>query len=144
MAIGLALSACAVKPPPPSPQWVRTDGQRLSDNPALTQQLEIDVTVCRGDTQRTNLSSLTPVETNKYSWGLDSRVEGQRTNAAWDAMNGCMAQKGYMLFAADQAEAAREQFAVTTAQRRAAATPVPPATTRHAAPKPLPPQAQQQ
>jgi hypothetical protein len=81
MAVGLALSACAAKPPPP-PQWVRTDGQRLSDNSVLTQQLEIDLTVCQGDTQRTNLSSLTPV-----------------------ARNGCMAEKGYMLFAADQAEA---------------------------------------
>ncbi len=32
-------------------------------------------------------------------------------------MKGCMTQKGYMLVPADQAEAMREQFAATAAQR---------------------------
>ena len=122
MAACLALSACAHAPPPPM-LWIRTDGQRTATNPALAQQGEIDKTICAGDAQKANLTSLTPVETNRYSWGLDNRVEAQRSQAQRDAMKGCMAQKGYLLVPADQADAMSVQFAATAAQRQAAATP---------------------
>src|SRR5271169_289576 len=102
---------CAHAPPPPPLVWIRTDGQR--SNAALAQQAEIDTTICAGDSQRVNLSSLTPVETNKYSWGLDNRVEAQRSQAKLDAMKGCMAEKGYLLVPADQADAMSDQFAAT-------------------------------
>ncbi len=121
----LALCACAHAPPPMA--WVRTDGQQATSNPALMQQGEIDRTICAGDTQRTNLGSLTPVEVNKWSVGLNANVEAQRSQAQLDSMKGCMAEKGYLLVPADQAEATREQFAAITAQKQAQAAPPPPA-----------------
>jgi hypothetical protein len=78
------------------------------------------------------LAAMTPVETSKYSWGLDGNVERQRQQAALDTMKGCMAQKGYLLVSAEQAETVREQFAATAAQRRAVQNPSPasPTTTK--------------
>jgi hypothetical protein len=139
MAAGLALSTCAHAPPPPM-LWVRTDGQRTADNPALAQQGEIDKTICAGDAQKANLTSLTPVEVNRYSLGLNNSVEAERTQATLDAMKGCMAQKGYLLVPADQADAMSAQLAATAAQRQTVATPVPsaPATPRRAPSKPPP------
>lgn len=122
IALALTLGACT-HAAPPAMTWVRTDGQKASDNPALAQQGEIDKTVCIGDAQRVNLSALTPVETSRFSWGLDSNVESQRSQASMDAIKGCMAQKGYVLVPVDQAEAVREQFAATAAQKVAQAQP---------------------
>jgi hypothetical protein len=47
-------------------------------------------------------------------------------------MKGCMAQKGYLLVSAEQAETVREQFAATAAQRGAVQNPSPasPTTTK--------------
>src|SRR5688572_1175473 len=95
----LSLAACAT--PPPRQLWVRIDGQRMSDNPVLVQQHELDRTVCVGDVQRVNLSSLTPTETHRHSWGLNVDVERQRGAAQMDSLRGCMAQKGYMLVPED-------------------------------------------
>ena len=125
LCLAVSLTACVHAPPPPM-MWVRTDGQRVVGNPALMQQAEIDKTVCVGDAQKTNLSSLTPVETSKYSWGLDPSVERQRSQASVDTLKGCMAQKGYILVPADQADTVREQFASTAAARMAAQNPPPP------------------
>jgi hypothetical protein len=116
--------------------WIRTDGQRI-DNAALHQQAEIDKTICQGDTQRTNLSSLSPVETGKYSWGLDANVEVQRRQAAMDAIKGCMAEKGYVIAPADQADAMSAELAATAAQRHVAASP--PQVTPKSKTKPPPP-----
>ena len=103
----MLLTACAHTPPPPSAMvWVRTDGQRIADSPSLAQQAEIDKTVCGA-----NLDSLTPVETSKWSWGMNSKAEAQRSRARLDAIKGCMAPRGYALAPADQAEAVRAQFA---------------------------------
>jgi hypothetical protein len=140
-AICLALVACAHASPPPM-VWLRTDGQRMADNPALAQQGDIDKTICAGDAQKANLTSLTPVEVNRYSLGLNNNVEAQRSQATADAMKGCMAQKGYLLVPADQAEAMSEQFAAATAAQRQAAATVPaqpPTPPRRTVPKPTAP-----
>jgi hypothetical protein len=110
--------------------WVRIDGQQVAGNPTLSPQAEIDKTICGAD-----LSSLTPVETNKWSWGIDSKVEAQRSKAKLDAIKDCMAQKGYAPAPADRAEAVRAQFAqwaAIAAQKAAeqAASAKPPITSK--------------
>lgn len=123
----LALTACAHAPSPPTMVWVRADGQRIADNPMLAQQRESDKTICQDDAQP-DLASTTPVGTNQP-------VEQQQSTAEMDAIKGCMAQRGYLLVPADQAEAVREhQLTATEAQRQPAAVTTP----RHAARKPKP------
>jgi hypothetical protein len=83
--------------------WVRMDGQRIGDNPTLIQQADFDKAACHAD--------------------LDPKVEAQRSAAELDTIKSCMVQKGYALAPADQAEAARIQFAqwaATAAAQKAA------------------------
>jgi hypothetical protein len=44
------LTACTHTPPPPM-VWVRTDGQRIADDPTLAQQGERDKAICEGNAQ---------------------------------------------------------------------------------------------
>jgi hypothetical protein len=123
MGFAVSLAACATPPPPVEMVWIRTDGQRIQGNTALYQQGEIDRTICEGEAQRANLTSLSPVETGRYTYGLDPNVEVQRRLASMDAIKGCMAQKGYLIAPADQADAMSAELAATAAQRHVAASP---------------------
>jgi hypothetical protein len=71
--------------------WVRTDGRKIADDPALLQQGKSDVAACDAN--------------------LDS---GSPTASA----RGCMAQKGYVLVRRDQAEDVRAPHAIQTKDRR--------------------------
>jgi hypothetical protein len=104
------------------------DGQRIADNPTLAQQGESDKAICEGDAQ--GAPSSTPVETSPPDQSM----------ASMDSMQSCMAQKGYLYVAADQAEAVREQHAATYAQRQPAPVIPPRRVTRKPKPKPHPPQ----
>jgi len=73
----------------PEMAWVRTDGQRIVDDPALLQQGKTDIAFCHAN--------------------LDA-------GAADEAARQCMAQKGYALLRKDQAEEARAAYAAATAQ----------------------------
>ena len=64
--------------------WVRTDGRRIVDDPALLEQGKTDIASCHAN--------------------LDA-------GAADEAARGCMAQKGYALVQKDQAEEARAAYA---------------------------------
>jgi hypothetical protein len=74
----------------PEMAWVRTDGRRIVDDPALLQQGKTDIASCHAN--------------------LDA-------GAADQAARECMAQKGYALVQKDQAEEARAAYAAATAQR---------------------------
>ena len=74
----------------PEMAWVRTDGRRIVDDPALLQQGKTDIAFCHAN--------------------LDA-------GAADQAARECMAQKGYALVQKDQAEEARAAYAAATAQR---------------------------
>ena len=69
--------------------WVRTDGRRIADDPALLQQGKTDMALCHAD--------------------LDA-------GSANETARTCMAQRGYALVQKDQAEEVRAAYA-TAAQR---------------------------
>ena len=64
--------------------WVRTDGRKIADDPALVQQGKSDIAACNAN--------------------LD-------TGTATEYARGCMAQKGYTLVRRDQAEDVRAAYA---------------------------------
>ena len=64
--------------------WVRTDGRKIAEDPALLQQGKSDIAACNAN--------------------LDIEMP---TNSA----RGCMAQKGYTLVPRDQAEDVRAAYA---------------------------------
>jgi hypothetical protein len=71
--------------------WVRTDGQRITGDPVLTQQVQVDLTICQGELQRANLSGVTV--SGGGMAGIAAAIE--RGEAAKQVGQGCMAQKGY-------------------------------------------------
>ena len=110
-ALALNVASCANQPPPDPPLWLRIDGQRLRDNPALQQQFEIDKTICLGQMQQSAVG-MAPI----YYQGLGGAIsagiiESQRNAALTDVAKGCMAQHGYIQVPASQAEARSEQLA---------------------------------
>jgi hypothetical protein len=78
------LSGCVTTSTIPEMAWVRTDGRKIADEPALLQQGKTDIAACDA-----NLDSGTPTA----------------------AARGCMAQKGYILVRRDQAEDVRAAYA---------------------------------
>jgi hypothetical protein len=74
---------------PPEMAWVRTDGRRIADDPALLQQGKTDIALCHAD--------------------LDA-------GSANETARTCMSQRGYTLVQKDQAEEVRAAYA-TAAQR---------------------------
>jgi hypothetical protein len=85
------LSGCVTTYTLPEMAWVRTDGRKIADDPALLQQGKSDIAACDA-----NLDSGTPTASAR----------------------GCMAQKGYVLVQRDQAEDVRAAYAAA-AQRGA-------------------------
>jgi hypothetical protein len=75
--------------PLPEMAWVRTDGRRIADVPALVQQGKADIALCHAD--------------------LD-------TGSANETARTCMSQRGYALVQKDQAEEVRAAYA-TAAQK---------------------------
>ena len=87
----ILLSGCVTTSTVPEMAWVRTDGRKIADDPALLQQGKSDIAACDA-----NLDSGTPTASAR----------------------GCMAQKGYVLVRRDQAEDVRAAYAAA-AQRGA-------------------------
>ena len=83
------LPGCVTTKPAPEMAWVRTDGRRIADDPALLQQGKSDMALCHAD--------------------LDA-------GSANETARNCMAQRGYALVQKDQAEEVRAAYA-TAAQR---------------------------
>ena len=80
----ILLSGCVTTSTIAEMSWVRTDGRKIADDPALLQQGRTDIATCNA-----NLDSGSPTE----------------------AARGCMAQKGYVLVRRDQAEDVRAAYA---------------------------------
>ena len=80
----ILLSGCAMTSTIPEMAWVRTDGRKMADDPALLQQGKSDIAACDA-----NLDSGTPTASAR----------------------GCMAQRGYVLVRRDQAEDVRAAYA---------------------------------
>ena len=84
------LPGCVTTTVAPEMAWVRTDGRKITDDPALLQQGKADIALCHAD--------------------LDA-------GSANETARTCMAQRGYALVQKDQAEEVRSAYA-TAAQRR--------------------------
>jgi hypothetical protein len=97
-AILVPLLGCATTPPivttPPIAEmaWVRTDGRKIADDPALLQLGRTDIAACNAN--------------------LD-------TGSPTDAARRCMAQKGYVVVRRDQAEEVRASYAAGAQQQGA-------------------------
>jgi hypothetical protein len=89
VAILHVLPGCVTTKAAPEMAWVRTDGRRIADDPALLQQGKTDIALCRAD--------------------LDA-------GSANETARTCMSQRGYTLVQKDQAEDVRAAYA-TAAQR---------------------------
>src|SRR5262249_52538122 len=119
------LAGCATKPM----AYVRSDGQRISSDPVLSQQFELDKTVCLGERQKADLSGVT-VANGSLAGAIAAQ---ERSNSANAVARGCMAQKGYQLVPEEQAEerlAENQTVAAEKARREAAAAAPAPKTTR--------------
>ena len=90
--LGCATTPRMTTPPIAEMAWVRTDGRKIADDPALLQQGRTDIAAC--------------------SANLD-------TGSPTDGARGCMAQKGYVLVRRDQAEDVRASYAAGAQQQGA-------------------------
>jgi hypothetical protein len=116
MAMAIAVSGCAA---PIKSIFIRVDGQRGSEVPALAAQFEIDKQICAGEAQRASLSGVTFA-----GGGLAGAIaQSERNNATLDVGKGCMAQKGYLLVPEDQAAARTAEFARIAAAQNAKPAP---------------------
>jgi len=84
------LPGCVTTTPASEMAWVRTDGRRIADDPALLQQGKADIALCHADLN---------------------------VGSANETARACMAQRGYALVQKDQAEEVRAAYAAA-AQRR--------------------------
>lgn len=73
------MAGCATRPPM---EWARVDTK-----PIDLAAFEVDRTICRGETQKSNLVAPAPE-------GIGSAI--RRSNAIGDVFVGCMAQHGYV------------------------------------------------
>jgi len=104
---------------------LRTDGQRISGNPALQQVFETDKLICEAERQKANLSGVT---ISNGGYGVFAQKERQA--AAETVFRGCLAQKGYVMVREDQAIAKNAEFiavanAGTQQQQQQGAAPTP-------------------
>ncbi|MBB4395188.1 hypothetical protein [Bradyrhizobium sp. ERR14] len=110
-ALCAVLGGCATQP---KMLWLRADGQKAVDNPALRTQFELDGTACLGERNKANLSGVT-VSGGGLA-GVAASIE--RSNAADTVQRGCMAEKGYLLVPEDQAEAKQAELAAIAQQKQ--------------------------
>jgi hypothetical protein len=105
----VVLASCATAPPP---VFVRTDGRSINVYSVLSQQFQLDKTVCLGNREKADLSGVTV-----SGGGLAGAIAAQNRSQAADAVFvGCMAEKGYMLTTADKAAALTAENAAVAAQ----------------------------
>lgn len=112
----LSLAGCATPPPPKL--WVRTDGQQARGNIALEQEFELAKKICAGEAGKATMSAGSNYHRSVLSYGLEEQKRSVATSAVVD---GCMAEKGYVLTDADNAASLSETYAQANKSRAAAA-----------------------
>jgi len=136
LGVALALTACAAQP---HTIYLRADGQDMASDPVLRQQFDTDRTICQGEQQKASLAGKMLAGQGAF---LISDA-ANRSEAAAQVGQGCMAAKGYVLVPEDQAAAKQQELAAVAAEKArreaaAAAPPPPPVAPQHAALKPKP------
>lgn len=138
LCVAVALTACAA----PHTIYLRADGQDMAGDPVLRQQFDMDRTICQGEQQKASLAGKMLA-----GQGWDQVVAAaNRSDAAGEVGQGCMAAKGYVSVPEEQAAAKRQELAAVAAEKArreaaaaaAAAPPPPPVVPQHAALKPKP------
>jgi hypothetical protein len=118
--LAIVLAGCATVAPEVEMTWLRTDGQSAAKNPALSQQFEIDKSICQGKTQQAAVG-MVPVYYQGLAGAIQAaEISGQRQNALKDVAKGCMAEHGYVQVPADEAAERAAEFAKTAAEREKA------------------------
>lgn len=137
LCVAFALTACASQSQPHT-IYLRADGQDIAGDPVLRQQFDMDQTICKGEQQKASLGG-------KMLAGQGALLisdAANRSEAAHQVGQGCMAQKGYVLVPEDQAAAKQQELAAVAAEKArreaAAAAPPSPVVPQHAALKPKP------
>ena len=115
-ALALLCVGCATQP---KVLWIRADGQRITGNPALSQQVDIDKTICHGEASKADMSGAV-IDRGGFAGAMNDVRREQEGNAV---ATGCMAQRGYVLVPEAQAD---ERLAEAAAMH---AAPKPKATT---------------
>lgn len=90
----------------------RTDGQRIGGIVALQQKIEIDKTICRGETQKAGLAGQQQIYGTLTTQIIAAQAREQQLN---DVAKGCMAERGYLRVPLAEAEARAEAFSSTKA-----------------------------
>jgi hypothetical protein len=100
--------------------YVRADGKRLVDHPALAQQLEVDRAVCKGRAQTVGLE--TPKEIESKNTMLQIVSVGMKEGKISDIMQGCMAERGYLYMTVAEAEARADRIATVPSKKKSVHT----------------------
>lgn len=109
---------------------IRTDGQPIRGNPKHEASLQVDQTVCLGERQKAQLSG-TSFNTSTVGAVIDGI---ERNRSADTVMAGCLAQRGYLIVPAAEADAraaslreiaATDSAGSTTATGSISASPAP-------------------
>jgi hypothetical protein len=114
-ALALLCAGCTTQP---KMLWMRADGQRITGNPALSQQVELDETVCAGEASKADMSG-TVIDRGGIAGAVNDVRRGQESLSV---TRGCMAQRGYVLIPADQADERLTEAAAVHAAPKAKAT----------------------
>jgi hypothetical protein len=89
---------------------VRTDGQKMSGNPALVAQGDLDRTICFGEVQKV-AGAADPIYYQGLAGAIGAAIiVGQKQKAYFDIYRGCMAQKGYVIVPIKEAPVVAEGF----------------------------------
>ena len=118
--LGLAgfLAGCATAPQDPL-VFIRTDGQEIRGNAALTQQAQVDSTICAGQTQQSAVGMPIIYTGTGLAGALEgAAVNSQRQSALGDVARGCMAQKGYIQVHESQKDEQLDELRKTASVRK--------------------------
>lgn len=96
--------------------YVRADGKRLADHPALAQQLELDRAACKGHAQTVGLE--TPKEIESKNLAVQIVSVGMKEGKISDIMQGCMAERGYLYMTVAEAETRADGLAATASKKK--------------------------
>lgn len=96
--------------------YVRADGKRLADHPALAAQLEVDRAVCKGQAQKIGME--TPKEIESKNTMLQIVSVGMKEGKISDIMQGCMAERGYLYMSVAEAEARADKIATVPTKKK--------------------------
>jgi hypothetical protein len=98
---------------PPKMLWLSTDGQRVTENTTLKNQFDSDGATCLDDRRKAADSG------TFISGGLANIAAiADRSRETDSDQQACMAQRGYLMVAEDQASAKQAELAAAAAEKK--------------------------